>query len=105
MNFIAELKHRNVIRVAGLPFSGWLGPASGNVLDGQMVADALMMLGEHALALDYMEPIAGNLGNNMEWAVMLPQMEPIRCEPRFFERVSKLKTHDPRRAAVCKGTP
>lgn len=69
-----------------------------------MVAAALMLLGERALALDYMERIASNFGNSMDWAVMLPLMDPIRCAPRFVAIIKKLKTSDPHYAKVCTGS-
>jgi hypothetical protein len=50
-----------------------------------------------------MERMADNLGNTMDWAVMLPALNPIRCEPRFIDVVKKLKTHDPYFAKVCGG--
>ena len=95
-------RHALAEKMARLAFNSMVDPDSGNALEDQMVAAVLVMLGEGGLALDYMERDAGKLGNNMDWAVMLPQMDPIRCEPRFIEMVSKLKTHDPRFAAFCK---
>jgi TolB-like protein len=91
-------------KMARLPFNSLLDPDSGNALDDENVAALLVMLGERTKALDYMERIAGNLGNNMDWAIMLPQMDPIRCEARFIAIVKKLKTTDPRHAAVCGDT-
>lgn len=55
--------------------------------------------------MDYIERDAGNLGNTMDWAVMLPQMDPIRCESRFVAVVKRLKTTDPRYSKVCGGRP
>ena len=98
-------RHALAIKMAKLPFNSLLDAGSGNALEDQMVAAALMMLGERDLTLDYMNRIAGNLGNNMDWVVMLPLMDPIRCEPRFVAVVKKLKTHDPYAAKVCAGKP
>ncbi len=94
-------RHALAIKMAKLPLNSGVDANSGNALEDQMVAAALMMLGEHELTLDYMERVAGNLGNTMDWAVMLPMMDPIRCEPRFVAVVKKLKTTDPYSAKVC----
>jgi hypothetical protein len=80
-----------------------LDPGSGNALDDTMVAAVIVMLGEGGVALDYMERNARNLGNFMDWTVMLPQVDPIRCEPRFVALVKALETRDPRYAKVCAG--
>ncbi|MEO6155953.1 MAG: hypothetical protein ABIP16_09535 [Thermomonas sp.] len=96
-------KHALAVRMAALPFNSNVDKGSGNGLEDQVVALVLVLLEEHALALDYIERNAGNLGSTMDWAVMLPQMDPIRCEPRFVAVVAKLKTTDPRHATVCGG--
>lgn len=95
--------HRLAVRMAALPFNSNVDNASGNALEDQAVALVLMLLGEHALALDYIERNAGNFGTTMDWAIMLPQMDPIRCEPRFLAVVKRLKTSDPHAAKVCGG--
>jgi len=68
-------RHDLARRMAALPFNSSVDATSGNALEDQMVAAVLVMLGERALALDYMERMVGNLGNTMEWAVMLPVMD------------------------------
>ncbi len=62
-----------------------------------------MLLGEHELALGYIESLAATVGSSADWAVMLPALNPIRCEPRLVAVVEKLKTHDPHYAKVCAG--
>lgn len=94
-------RHALAMRMAALPFNSIVDPASGNGLEDQIVALVLMMLDEPGLALDFIERNAQNLGNTMDWAVMLPQMDPIRCEPRFVAVVQKLQTTDPRYAKAC----
>ena len=98
-------RHDLARRMAALSYNSNIDPSSGNALEDQVIAAALMMLGEHQLALDYMERMVGNLGNNMDIAIMLPVMDPIRCEPRFTALVRKLKTSDPYFVKVCTGKP
>ncbi|WP_158637124.1 tetratricopeptide repeat protein [Arenimonas daejeonensis] len=89
--------------LAALPFNSNVIPGSGNSMEDQIVALVLVLLGEHALALDYVERISGELGNTMDWGVMLPGMDPIRCDPRFQAVVAKLGAKDPHAATVCAG--
>ncbi|HEV2606857.1 MAG TPA: hypothetical protein VGT79_02635, partial [Xanthomonadaceae bacterium] len=98
-------RHALALRYAALPFNSFLDQASGNVLQGYDIVAVLMLLGEHELALDYLERIAGEVGGLADWSVMLPAMDPIRCEPRFVAVVKKLKTTDPYAAKVCAGKP
>ncbi len=86
-------------RYAALPFNSNLNPGSGNALEDYNIAPILVMLGERELALAFMER---NLGL-MDWSIMLPAMDPIRCDPRFVAVVKKMKTHDPHFAKVCGG--
>jgi len=93
------------IRYAALPFNSANDPASGNVLQGYDIAAVLVLLGERELALGYLERLAGEVGGLADWAVMLPALNPIRCEPRFIAVVKKMKTIDPYYAKVCAGKP
>jgi TolB-like protein/Tfp pilus assembly protein PilF len=88
-------------RLAALPFNSSLDPASGNILTGYQIAAVLMMLGERELTLTYLEGLAGELGGVAEWAMILPVMDPIRCDPRFVAIIQRLKTTDPYAAKVC----
>ncbi|MBK7146969.1 MAG: hypothetical protein IPH76_17935 [Xanthomonadales bacterium] len=72
---------------------------AGYALEGPNIPAVLMLLGEHELALDYVERLAGELGGIADWAIMLPALDPIRCQ--FKALVAKLKTSDPHAARVC----
>ena len=96
-------RHAFAERLAALRFNSDLDPASGNILTGDQIAAVLMLLGEHELALRYLEVLAGELGGNPEWAMILPVMDPIRCDPRFVAIVHRLKMTDPYAAKVCAG--
>jgi TolB-like protein/Tfp pilus assembly protein PilF len=88
-------------RYAALPFDSYLDPSSGNMFIGYDMPAVLMLLGEPGLALDYTERLAGEAGGTADWTVMLPAMDPIRCDPRFVAVVERLKTKDPYAAKVC----
>ena len=91
------------MRYAALPYNSKFDPHSGNSIEGYDMPAVLVMLGENALALDYVERLAGQLGGTADWAIMLPALDPIRCEPRFIAVVERLKTTDPHAAKVCAG--
>jgi TolB-like protein/Flp pilus assembly protein TadD len=91
------------LRYASLPFKSNLDPGSGNNLEDFHLAPLLVMLGERDIALDYLERFSSKVGSTAEWSIMLPAMDPIRCEPRFVAVVRKLGTHDPHFSKVCGG--
>ena len=97
-------KNALALRYAALPFNSKFDLASQNVFESYDIPTVLMLLGEPELALANIERRANQLGGNADWAMMLPQMDPIRCEPRFVAVVKKLKTTDPHFAKVCAGT-
>jgi TolB-like protein/tetratricopeptide (TPR) repeat protein len=88
-------------RISDFPINSNLDRGSGNALAGDVVTAVLMLLGERELALDYLERLAGIPNGFADWTIMLPVMDPIRCEPRFVAVVERLKTTDPHAAKVC----
>ena len=89
-------------RLAAFSGRSALDPTSGNTFDTEETPFLLVMLGAQDLALDYLERRIDDPGNApVEWSMMLPALDPIRCTPRFKALVQKLKTHDPRAATVC----
>ena len=96
-------RHALAARMSALPLRSRLVASSGNALEDYHVASVLMLLGEGQLALDYVDRLSRELGNEMDWAIMSPALDPIRCEPRFVAVVKRLKTFDPYAAKVCTG--
>jgi tetratricopeptide (TPR) repeat protein len=88
-------------RLADFPINSDLDPASGNAFPGDVVLWFLMLLGERELSLDYLERLAAEPDGYADITIMLPVMDPIRCEPRFAAVVERLKTTDPHAAKVC----
>jgi tetratricopeptide (TPR) repeat protein len=89
------------LRYAALSSTSSFDPTSGNAFLGYEIPMVLMLLGERELALSYLERLAGELGSHADWTVMLPVMDPIRCDPRFVAIIQRLKTTDPYAAKVC----
>ena len=96
-------RHALALRMSALPLRSRLVASSGNALEDYHVASVLMLLGEGQLALDYVDRLSRELGNEMDWAMMSPALNPIRCEPRFAAVVKRLKTFDPHATKVCAG--
>jgi TolB-like protein/Tfp pilus assembly protein PilF len=90
-------------RLAALGFNSKFDPASENLFEDYDMPSVLILLGEKEITLDYLERFSEIKGNYVDWAIMMPAMDPIRCEPRFVALVKKLKTHDPHFAKVCGG--
>jgi len=101
LNGGADDKHALARRYAALPFDSGLDQASGNALEGYDMPAMLILLGEPGLALDYLERLAPEIAGTADWTVMLPAMDPIRCDPRFVAVVQRLKTTDPHAPKVC----
>jgi TolB-like protein len=96
-------RHALALRYARLALDSENEPGSGNALEGYYIPALLVMLGEHDLALDFLERLAGFAGGTADWAIVLPALDPIRCEPRFIAIVQRLKMHDPHAEKVCAG--
>ncbi len=96
-------RHALAVRMSALPLRSRLDASSGNALEDYHVATVLMLLGEGQLTLDYVDRLSREVGNEMDWAIMSPALDPIRCEPRFRAIVERLKTSDPYEKTVCAG--
>jgi TolB-like protein/Tfp pilus assembly protein PilF len=94
-------RHAFAVRLAALRYNSSLDRTSGNILVGYQIAAVLMLLGERELTLSYLEVLAGELGGLPDWAMILPVMDPIRCDPRFVAIIQRLKITDPYAAKVC----
>jgi TolB-like protein/Tfp pilus assembly protein PilF len=91
-------------RLAAFSGRSALDPTSGNVFTTAETPALLVLLGAPELALDYLERSADepeSTTNLLEWPMMLPALDPVRCTPRFKALVERLKTRDPRAATVC----
>ena len=91
-------------RLAAFSGRSSLDPTSGNIFTTAETPALLVLLGAPELALDYLERSADepeSTTNLLEWPMMLPALDPVRCTPRFKALVERLKTRDPRAATVC----
>ena len=99
-------RHAFSKRLAASPHRSNLDPASKNLFNDYEIPPLLVVLGENELALTYLEDaVRSDDSNNMEWAIMLPTLDPIRCDPHFVALVKKLATSDPYFDKTCKGRP
>jgi len=95
-------RHALAVRYAALPFNSNLQPGSGNALQDYDLVGLIVQLDEPGLALEFLEREAKTgINGYADWAMMLPAVDPIRCEPRFIAVVKKMKTTDPYYAKVC----
>jgi hypothetical protein len=89
--------------LAGYPAQSALDPASPNSFFEWEIAPLLVMLGQPRTALGYLDHARrqGN-GELVAWAMVLPALDPIRCEPRFQALVRAMNATDPHFERVCK---
>ena len=80
--------------IAVLPFVNMSGDASNEYFSDGISEEILNVLADtpdlQVAARTY-----------IEWAMTLPVMDPIRCDPRFVALIDRLATTDRRAAAVC----
>ncbi len=60
-----------------------------------------MLLGEPGLAYEYMERAAKVGYGFPDWSLVMPGVDPLRCEPRFRALVERLGIVDPRFEQMC----
>ncbi len=90
-------------RLAAFSDQSVVDPDSENVFQNNQVPSLLVLLGENELALARMEKLARDDSlSGVEWAIMAPALDPIRCDPRFVAVVTKMQTTDPHFARVCR---
>ena len=90
-------------RLLALPARSWRDPGSGNLFSDSEIPVLLTLLGEPDLALDYVERASGSSLIDLAWGVLMPSLDPIRCEPRFVAAVDRIKVVDYRATKLCVG--
>jgi len=88
-------------RLVALPERSWRDPGSGNLFSDLDVPVLLMLLGEPGLALDYVDRASRGNPIDLAWGVLMPSVDPIRCEPRFVAAVERMHLVDHRAARLC----
>jgi len=79
----------------------WRDPASGNLFSDLDVPVLLVIIGEPGLALDYVERASRSSPIDLAWGLLMPSLDPIRCDPRFTAAVERIQVVDQRAARVC----
>ena len=88
-------------RLVAFPERSWKDPGSGNLIGDFEAPVLLMLLGEPGLALDYVDRASRGNPIDLAWGVLMPSLDPIRCDPRFVAAVDRLKIVDDRAATMC----
>jgi len=87
-------------KLAATPEGSWNDPASGNLMTNWDIPTLLVLLDEKELALGYIKAQSDNV--SFAWSLMLPALDPIRCDARFRAKVAGLKVKDLRADKLCK---
>ncbi len=92
-------------RLQALPLRSWRDPTSGNLLSDLDVPVLLVLLDERGLALDYVERAshAPSAAIDLSWGLLMPSLDPIRCDPRFVAAVERVQVVDQRAVRLCAG--
>jgi len=76
---------------------------SGVLLNAIDTPALLVALGEGDLALDFLERTGEEYSDIAGWAMILPALDPIRCDPRFLALVERRHERDARAQRICAG--
>ena len=91
-------------RLAATPDRSWNDPLSGNLMSNFDIPVLLLLLDEKELALRYVDAQADLASNQtLAWALLMPVLDPIRCDTRFRAAVERVKAKDLRARTVCAG--
>lgn len=91
-------------RLQVYPALSWLDPSSGNQFSDFDTPVLLMLLGEPGLALDYVDRASRSPFDSLARGMLMPSLDPVRCEPRFVAAVKRIGLVDQRAARLCKKT-
>lgn len=98
-------RHAIAVRLAAFMPQSIRDPNSGNAFQPYVIPSLLVQLGEPKLALKNLQARAyTDVAGQSEWAVMMPAIGQLRCDPEFVALVKKIKTIDPHYAQVCRAT-
>jgi adenylate cyclase len=92
-----------VRKLRAFPERSWRDANSGNLFGDFDQPLMLMMLGEPGLALDLVERSSKGNFIDITWALMMPTLDPIRCDPRFAAAVDRTGMADHRAPRICAG--
>lgn len=97
-------RHTIAVRLAAFLPQSSNDPKSGNAFQAYVIPSLLVGLGEPRLALSNLQAWAyTDRAGQSEWAVMMPALGQLHCDPGFVALVKKIKTTDPHYATLCTG--
>jgi TolB-like protein/Tfp pilus assembly protein PilF len=95
-------RHAFARKLAATPDRSWNDPKSGNLMSNFDIPVLLLLLDEKELALRYIDAQADYVGNGgLAWSLLMPALDPIRCDARFLAAIVKVKARDLRAGTVC----
>ncbi len=86
-------------KLAATPDRSWNDPQSGNLMSDWDIPILLVLLDQKELALQYVH--SGNRSTTLAWSMLMPVMDPIRCDARFKAKAAALKIRDQRAEKLC----
>ncbi|HET9694142.1 MAG TPA: tetratricopeptide repeat protein, partial [Steroidobacteraceae bacterium] len=91
-------------RLIAFPPRSWRDPGSGNLFSDLDTPVLLLLLDEPGYALDYIEraSLSPTGPIDLAWGLLMPSLDPIRCEPRFIAAVKRTGVVDHRAARLCR---
>jgi TolB-like protein len=95
-------RHAIAVRLAKFMPQSATDPKSGNAFQPYVLPSVLVALGEPRLALANLQAFADtDRAGVSEWAVMMPGLGALHCDPEFVALVARIATSDPHHARLC----
>jgi tetratricopeptide (TPR) repeat protein len=79
----------------------YVDPRSDTIFSDTEIPALLVLLGAPDLALDYLDDHSRQPISTLPWTMMLPALDPLRCQSRFREIQKRLAIDDQRAAKQC----
>ena len=71
------------------------------VFSSMEIPALLILLRAEDLIIDFIEGVANGDTGATDWGLLLPALDPIRCDPRFVAAARKMNVKDPHAARFC----
>jgi len=96
-------RHAFALRLSQVTGDEWNDPAKDMPFAAGDIPPILVLLGENELVFEFLSRQPPGAVSGLSWAMLLPAMDPVRCDPRFTGLLAKSGLKDLRAAKICQG--
>jgi TolB-like protein len=96
-------RHAIAVSLSKATRDDWNNPDSGMPFSNLDIPPMLVLLGEHELVFQFIARQASSTIATLSWVLLIPVMDPVRCDPRFRGVLTKAGLKDLRAVKLCTG--